>query len=174
MLDFKKKVCSLLAFSMLPLTVAADTGMVFTGNLVIPLCTVNNNTQVTVPFGDVEIQTLTDANIPYHLQEITIPVVCQYNMGMPRLTVTTSAAHDAAKGILQTSKYSEGLVVFLRQKDGTTAMPLGVETGVNTSVTGSGAARTLTLKAGIGRVNTLDKLTPGEFTATSTLQVRYQ
>jgi len=32
--------------------------MVFTGNLIVPLCTVNNNTQVAMPFGDVEIQTL--------------------------------------------------------------------------------------------------------------------
>ncbi|WNN44045.1 MULTISPECIES: fimbrial protein [Winslowiella] len=174
MLRFKIKIGTLLAACILPLTAQADTSMVFTGNLVVPLCTVNNNTQVTVPFGDVEIQTLTAVNTPYDLQEITIPVNCPYTLGAPRLTVTSSTVHDAAQGVLQTSKYSEGLVVYLRQKNGTTALPLGTETDVTSSVTGSGTARTLALTAGIGRIKDLDALTPGEFTASSTLQVRYQ
>lgn len=169
----KKRAVTLLAACLLPLTAGADTGMVFTGNLVVPLCTVNNNTQVTVPFGDVEIQTLAAANTPYQLREVNIPIVCPYTSGTPRLTVTTSSAHNATQGVLKTSKYSEGLVVYLRQKDGTTALPLGTETTVTSSVTGTGTARTLTLKAGIGRINSLDLLTPGEFTASSTLQVRY-
>lgn len=169
----KKSAAVLLAACLLPLTAAADTGMVFTGNLVVPLCTVNNNTQVTVPFGDVEIQTLVAANTPYQLRDVTVPIFCPYTSGTPRLTVTTSSAHNATQGVLQTSKYSEGLVVYLRQKDGTTALPLGTEATVTSSVTGTGTTRTLTLKAGIGRVNSLDMLTPGEFTASSTLQIRY-
>lgn len=163
----------LLAVGPLPPMAGADTGMVFTGNLVVPLCTVNNNTQVTVPFGDVEIQTLVAANTPYHLRDVTIPIACPYTVGTPRLTVTTSSAHNATQGVLQTSKYSEGLVVYLRQKDGTTPLPLAAETTVTSSVTGSGTTRTLTLRAGIGRINSLDMLTPGEFTASSTLQIRY-
>ncbi len=165
---------ALLAACAHPLIAWADTGMVFTGNLVVPLCTVNNNTQVTVPFGDVEIQTLSAVNTAYQLRDVTIPVVCPYTSGTPRLTVSTTSAHNAAQGVLQTSKYREGLVVYLRQKDGTTALPLGTETAVTSSVTGTGTTRTLTLKAGIGRIKDLETLTPGEFTASSTLQIRYQ
>ncbi|ECE5745837.1 hypothetical protein DK749_24945, partial [Salmonella enterica subsp. salamae] len=38
----------------------------FKGILVIPDCTVNNNTPLEVDFGRVEIQTLTAANTAYH------------------------------------------------------------------------------------------------------------
>lgn len=152
----------------------ADTNMVFSGNLIVPLCTINNNNQITIPFGDIEIQTLTQANTPYQFQDITIPINCPYALGAPMLKVSSTTVDNAALGVLQTSKYSEGLVIYLRQGDGTTPLPIGTETIVTNSVTGSSTTRTLNLKAGLGRVNTLDMLTPGQFTASTTLQIRYQ
>ncbi|HGB5188190.1 TPA: fimbrial protein [Salmonella enterica subsp. salamae serovar 21:z10:z6] len=146
----------------------------FKGTLVIPDCTVNNNTPLEVDFERVEIQTLTAANTAYHTKSFEIPLNCPYTLGYPRLTLTSSAIHDAAQGMIQTSKYAEGLVIYLRQRDGITPVPLGAATNVSTSVTGTGNARTLTLNAGLGRVKNMSDLTAGDLTGTVGLQVRYE
>lgn len=152
----------------------ADTGINFTGNLTIPLCTVNNNAQVNVPFGDIEIQTLTAQDQAYKITAFNIPVNCPYTVGTPTITINSSSVHDATKGILQTSKYSEGLVIYMLKKDGTTALPIGTASDITQSITGTGSARTLTLNAGVGRTGSIDKLTAGTFTASATMQVKYQ
>ncbi|EAA4084738.1 fimbrial protein [Salmonella enterica subsp. salamae] len=146
----------------------------FKGTLVIPDCTVNNNTPLEVDFDRVEIQTLTAANTAYHAKNFNVSLNCPYTVGVPELTLTSSAIHDAARGVIQTTKYDEGLVIYLRQKDGTTPVPLGTATNVSTSVTGTGNARTLTLNAGLGRVKNMSDLTAGDFTGTVGLQVRYE
>ncbi|WP_170870454.1 fimbrial protein [Pantoea sp. 1.19] len=170
----KRSVCGLLLCAALVASAAADTLMQFKGNLVVPVCTVNNNAQVTVDFGDIEIQTLVTSNTPYAMQSSVIPIVCPYVSGKPMLTVTASSVYNAAQGILQTSKFSEGLVVFLRQKDSTKILPIGTPTLVTDSVTLNGNVGTLTLNAGVGTVGDSSKLTAGPFTASATLQVQYQ
>ena len=68
----------------------ADTNMVFTGNLIVPLCTINNNNQITIPFGDIEIQTLTQANTPYQFQDITNPSLYFEVCSTPRAALSTA------------------------------------------------------------------------------------
>ncbi|EBV2827377.1 fimbrial protein [Salmonella enterica subsp. enterica serovar Adelaide] len=146
----------------------------FKGALVIPDCTVNNNTPLEVDFGRVEIQTLTAANTAYHAKNFNVSLNCPYTLGLPKLTLTSGAIHNAAQGVIQTSKYSEGLVIYLRQSDGVTPVPLGTATNVSTSVTGTGNVRTLTLNAGMGRIKNMSDLTAGDFTGTVGLQIRYE
>lgn len=154
--------------------VQAATTVNFKGNLIIPDCTINNGNPLEVDFGDIEIQTLDAANTVYHARDFSIPMTCPYILGTPRLTLTSSAVHNAQQGIIQTSKYSEGLVIYLRQMGGGTAVPLGTATNVSSSVTGTGTSRTLTLNAGVGRYKDMQQLTPGPFTASASLQVRYE
>lgn len=146
----------------------------FKGALVIPDCTVNNNTPLEVDFGRVEIQTLTAANTAFHARDFNVSLNCPYTLGLPKLTLTSSAIHNAAQGVIQTSMYAQGLVIYLRQKGGTAPVPLGTATNVTTSVTGTGNSRTLTLNAGIGRIREMSELNAGEFTGTVGLQIRYE
>ncbi|HDC1420162.1 TPA: fimbrial protein [Salmonella enterica] len=155
-------------------TQATPTVINFKGNLIIPDCTINNNSPLEVDFGDVEIQTLDALNTAYHARDFNIPMTCPYILGTPRLTLTSSAVHIAQQGIIQTSKYNEGLVIYLRQKGGNNVIPLGTATNVTNSVTGTGTSKTLTLNAGIGRYKEMQLLTPGPFTASASLQVRYE
>ncbi|EEE1598521.1 fimbrial protein [Salmonella enterica] len=155
------------------MTLAATT-VNFKGNLIIPDCTINNSNPLEVDFGDIEIQTLSVTNTAYHGRDFSIPMTCPYILGTPKLTMTSSAVHNALQGIIQTSKYSEGLVIYLRQKGGGTAVPLSTATNISSSVTGTGTSKTLTLNAGVGRYKDMTLLTPGPFTASASLQVRYE
>lgn len=157
----------------------ADTAINFHGNLVIPDCVVNNNNTVTVDFGDVDIQTLSVAHTLYVPKTFTVPLECPYTLGIPKMTVIASVASggQAQDGTIMTTKDSEGLVVYLREQDGITPVVLNASTGkdISSSVSGSGGtSRTLTLSTGIGQLNGVDKLTAGSFTATASLQVRYE
>ena len=155
-------------------TVHAVTQVEFTGNLVVPLCTINNNNPVTVSFDDVDIQTMPVSGSAYNQQDFAVDMLCPYTLGTPMLTVTSASVYNAPRGIINTSKSSEGLVVFLRQKGGAQVLPLGIATDVTSSVTGTGTNLTLTLNAALGQMNGMDRLTPGPFTATANLQVQYQ
>jgi len=174
MSSIRNGVLGLTLAALFPLASLAETGVTFTGNLTIPLCTLNNNTPLTVPFGDIEIQTLTAANTPFSVKEFIVPMNCPYTTGTPSITVNSSTVHNATQGVLQTSKYSEGLVIYLLKKDGSTALPIGTASDISQSMTGTGTSRTLTLNAGVGRTGELDKLTAGTFTASATMQVKYQ
>ncbi len=170
----KKGTCALFFALVFPVASFADVGISFSGNLIIPQCTINNNTDVIVDFKDVEIQTLTAADTAYYNQPVIIPINCPYTQGTPNLILSSSAVHSAAQGAIQTSKYSEGLVVYIYKQNGTTPVVLGTATDISDSITGTGTARTLTLNAGVGRIDTMDKLTPGNFTASATLQIMYK
>lgn len=170
----KKGVLGLVLAIMFPAISQADTAISFSGNLTIPLCTVNNNAEVKVDFKDIEIQTLVAADKAYSIKEFSVPVNCPYTIGTPSITVNSSAIHNATNGVLQTSKYSEGLVVYMLKKDATTALPIGAASDISQSMTGTGNNRTLTLNAGVGRIGELDTLTAGTFTASATMQVSYQ
>jgi len=170
----RKKIYSLLIAASIPVLTYADTGMNFKGNLVIPQCTINGNVSVEVDFSDVEIQTLTAKNTAYHIQPLNIPVDCPYTLGSPKITLNSSSVADANKGSIQTSKYSEGLVVYVLKKDGSTAIPLGKASDISDSMSGTGKSKTLLLNAGLGRTGELEALTPGKFSASATLAVIYQ
>ena len=173
-------VVVLLVCSLCPLATQADTAVNFHGNLVIPDCVVNNNSAMTVDFGDVDIQALPVSNTLYVPKTLSVPLDCPYTLGTPKLTVTASVASGgrAQDGTIMTTKDSEGLVVYLRQQDGTTPVTLNpTPAGINisSSISGSGGtSRTLHLNAGIGQLKGVDRLTAGPFTATASLQVRYE
>ncbi|MCZ4677301.1 fimbrial protein [Citrobacter sedlakii] len=158
---------------LLPVAVPA-VDVSFKGSLVIPDCVVNNNAPLEVDFGEVEIQTLSSGNTAFHARDFDVSLNCPYTVGLPMLTLTSATPHDAAGGVIQTSKYDEGLVIYLRQKGGTAPVPLGAATNVSSSVTGSGTSRTLKLNAGLGRIKEMSDLTAGPFTGSAGLQVRYQ
>lgn len=175
MAGHKKHWCAGVALAVLVNgPVMADTALNFKGNLIIPDCVINNNNPVSVDFGDVEIQTLDVMTTVYHARDFNIPIHCPYTVGTPKLTLTATAVHNAAQGVIQTSKYAEGLVIYLRQKGGSTPVPLGSATAVTSSVTGSGTDRTLILNAGMGQFKGMQTLKPGPFTASASLQLRYE
>ena len=168
-----------LASSLYITSAMADTAINLHGNLVIPDCVVNNNNTVTVDFGDVDIQALPVAHTLYVPKTFSVPLDCPYTLGIPKLTVTAAVATGglAQDGTIRTTKDSEGLVVYLREQDGSTPVTLNPGAGkdISSSVSGSsGTSRTLRLNAGIGQLNGVDKLMAGSFTATASLQVRYE
>lgn len=154
--------------------VYAGTPVEFKGNLVVPLCTINNNTPVTVSFGDVDIQTMPVKSERYHSKDFSLSIFCPYSLGTPMLTVTSVSAFSPGRGGIGTSKIKEGLVLMLRQRGGTRALSLGTPNDVTSSITGTSSTFTLTLNAALVQLYGMDKLTPGPFTATANLQLQYQ
>ncbi|HCR3451290.1 TPA: fimbrial protein [Citrobacter werkmanii] len=154
---------------------AADTALNFKGNLIIPNCVINNNNPVIVDFKNVEIQTLAVVNTVYHDTEFSVSMNCPYSVGTPKLTLSSTNPYNASLGIIRTNRNdTEGLVIHLRQKDKKQVVPLNTPTAVTSSVTGSGSDRTLTLNAGLAQVKGMNALKPGPFTASASLQLRYE
>ncbi|EKG5216418.1 fimbrial protein, partial [Escherichia coli] len=114
-----KKITSVMLSATLFSAVSAQAtdNLQFRGNLIIPSCTINNGNPIETDWGQVEIQTLGNPNTPSHEKLLSIPVKCPYSLGTPKMKVT-GAAHTASvpKG-LQTSKYNEGLLIYLRTKN---------------------------------------------------------
>lgn len=181
MFSMKKTGALTLMLALLPVVSGADTTVNFTGNLIIPDCTINNGNPLEVDFGEVEIQSLDSTDTPYHEQSFRVPMYCPYTGGTPKL-ILTGNAHDATRGVLQTSKYSEGLVIYLRQQDGTAVLlnagAWGAATNISRSVSCNGSAAgnncTLALNAALGRIYEMSRLKAGDFTASAGLQVRYE
>jgi minor fimbrial subunit len=144
---------------------AVDISM--TGTLVAPPCTINSGSSVSVAFGDVDMMVLSAADTPYLVTPHAIPISCPVTTGTPTLTIT-GMAHDAASGTIQTSKYSEGLVAYILQSDGTT--PVKINEGVN--VTQSVTSGSLNLNFALG-VKETGLLVPGAFTANATMTLAY-
>lgn len=169
----------MLMLALLPMAATANVTVTFTGNLTVPDCIINSGNPLTVDFQDVEIQTLESTGVPYHGKTFEVPMSCPYTSGTPGL-ILTGNAHDALQGVLQTSKYNEGLVIYLYQKDGRTAVPLNSakSTDISRSVNCNGSATgnncILTLNAALGRIYEMSKLTAGNFSASAGLQVRYE
>ena len=146
----------------------------FSGNLIIPDCTVNDGNPIKTEWKDVEIQTLGTASAPSHEKELSIPVKCPYSLGAPKMTLKGSFTSEAGKWGLQTSKYDEGLLIFLRTK-APDSWITGETTRVpNDSITGTGTDKTLTMYAALGYSKKMEDLTPGPFSAGATLEMRYE
>lgn len=154
---------------------SANTVINFSGNLIVPECTINNGSAISVVFPDTEIQTLSVARQPYLWQTLTIPVNCPYTVGTPTLTVTAQVASgaQAGDGAIMTSKDSEGLAVFLYQDGQQNPIVIGSPNDVSTSLSGSASNMNLTLNTGIGQLNGIEQLTAGNFTSTASLSLVY-
>lgn len=172
----KNRITLLCSILILLSTVArADITIDFKGNLLIPDCKINNNNPVEVDFGDVEIQTIDTVNIAYHERDFDIPVDCPYTKGVPKLTVTSTTPHNKSQGVIQTSKYNEGLIIFLRSKGGQQPLPLNSKVDITSSISGTiGNVRILTLNAAVGQFKGMQYLTPGPFTASVTVAMLYE
>ncbi|EIE3257546.1 fimbrial protein [Escherichia coli] len=175
----KKSAISLLflgaLFSASAAVQAADN-LSFKGTLIIPNCTINNNKTIEVDWKNVEIQSFEQKNTGYHEKAVKIPLECPYYWKTPKVKLTSAGMHTVSgeQGI-KTSKYSEGLLVYL--KSGKTGKWMNT---VNTfydipsdSITGSDTKKTLTLYAYLGRYKEITDLTPGGWDASAGMEVRY-
>ncbi|MED8727625.1 fimbrial protein [Escherichia marmotae] len=173
----KKKMTGIMLLTALFATasVQAADNLQFKGNLVIPNCTVNNGNPIETDWGSVEIQTLGNPNTPSHEKELNISVNCPYALGTPKMKVTGAAHTTSGEQGLQTSKYDEGLLIYLRTKAARSWISYNAEQDIPVdSISGSGTDKTLTMYASLGYYKTMEDLKPGPFTAGATLEMRYE
>ncbi|EPR2988558.1 fimbrial protein [Escherichia coli] len=147
----------------------------FSGNLIIPDCTVNDGNPIKTEWKDVEIQTLGTASTPSHEQELRIPVKCPYSLGTPKMTLKGEFTSVEGKQGLQTSKRDEGLLIFLRTKTPGSWISYNSKQNIpNDSIIGASSDKTLIMYAALGYSKKMEDLTPGEFSAGATLEMRYE
>lgn len=173
----KKKISGIMLFAALftSVSVQAADNLQFKGNLVIPNCTVNNGNPVETDWGGVEIQTLGNPNTPSHEKELSISVKCPYALGTPKMKITGATHTTAGEGGLKTSKYDEGLLIYLRTKTAGSWVSYNTEQNIPAdSISGNGADKTLTMYASLGYYKKMEDLKPGPFTAGATLEMRYE
>lgn len=178
----KKKMTGIVLLTTLFSAVSAQAvdNLRFKGNLVIPNCTINNGNPIETNFGDIEIQTIAAPNTGYHWQSLNIPVDCPYTLGTPKIKLTGNQTTVTYKNSIKTSKYdAEKLVIYFRQgtADNRGAMiNLGSYQNLAVdAITGSsGTKRTVLITAGVGREQGMELLTPGPFTASANMEVRYE
>jgi len=177
----KKKMTGimLLAALFMSASTQASDNLQFKGKLIIPNCTVNNGNPIETDFGDIEIQTIAAKNTGYHWKSLNIPVDCPYALGTPKIKLTGNKA-SVYNNAIKTTKYdAEKLVIYFRQgtADNRGAMiNLGSYQNLATdAIIGSGGTkRTVRITAGVGREQGMELLTPGPFTASANMEVRYE
>ncbi|WP_218067718.1 fimbrial protein [Escherichia coli] len=177
----KKKITGIMLLAALFSVVSSQAAdnLQFKGNLIIPDCTINNGNPIETDFGDIEIQTIAAPNTGYHWKSLDISVDCPYTLGTPKIKLTGNQA-SSYKNSIKTSKYdAEKLVVYFRQgtADNRGAMiNLGSYQNLAAdAITGSGGTkRTVLITAGVGREQGMELLTPGPFTASANMEVRYE
>ncbi|EIM7318259.1 type 1 fimbrial protein [Escherichia coli] len=156
-------------------SVQAADNLQFRGNLVIPDCKINGGKEILTDWRDVEIQTLGSPNTPSHEKELSISVECPYFLGTPKMKIVANAFIDPGRSGIKTSKYDEGLLVYLRTKTPGSWVAYNAEQNIPVdSISGSGANKTLTMYASLGYFKTMEDLKPGPFTAGATLEMRYE
>lgn len=169
----KKKMIGVMLFAALftSASVQAEDNLLFKGYLVIPNCTVNSGKPVETNWGNVEIQTLGQRNTSSHEKELKISVKCPYALGTPKMKVTGASGN----GGLKTSKYDEGLLIYLRTKSAGSWISFDSEKNIPAdSISGMGEDKTLTMYASLGYYKAMEDLKPGPFTAGATLEMRYE
>ncbi|MCF7325484.1 fimbrial protein [Escherichia coli] len=159
---------------------AVDVPIKITGTVIIPDCKV---TPKDIDWGDIQIQTLENTDIAYHIRQVPIDIECLPGLDNMKLTMTLRAnqAPGGKENYIQTSKSDEGLAIAVRQgvyETGNGTINLNKKLYVVPSaVTDLGGGRKrLNLGFSLARVagSKLDELTPGGFTASANLEVRYE
>ncbi|MCE9975904.1 fimbrial protein [Escherichia coli] len=173
----KKKMTGIMLLAALfsVVSVQAADNLQFRGNLIIPNCTINNNQPFTIEWRDVEIQTFNSQYHAYHVKEVNIPLDCPYYYNTPKLTLT--GKNGGGTNYIQTSKHNEGLAISVRQGawSGNNPVTLGQKTNiVSDAISGTGRNKHLKLGFALTRTKKIEDLTPGEFTASANLEVRYE
>lgn len=160
---------------------AVDVPIKITGTVIIPDCKV---TPKEIDWGDIQIQTLENTDIAYHIKQVPIDIECLPGLDNMKLTMTLRA-NQAASGdrsnYIATSKSSEGLAIAVRQgeywSENNTVTLNTKENIVPAAVTDLGGGRKR-LNLGFALVRlpgiALEKLTPGGFSGSANLEVRYE
>ncbi len=159
---------------------ALDVPINITGKVIIPDCKVSPK---EIDWGDIQIQTLESTDIAYHVRQAPIDIECQPGLDNMKLTMTLkgSLAPGGHSNYIATSKSSEGLAIAVRQgeywTENNTVTLNTKENILPAAVTNLGGGKkrlhlgfALARLPGIG----LEKLTPGRFTASANLEVRYE
>ncbi|VEW03686.1 fimbrial protein [Escherichia coli] len=158
---------------------AVDVPIKITGEVIIPDCKV---TPKEIDWGDVQIQTLESTDIAYHVRQAPIDIECLPGLDNMKLTMTLKGNQTSGNGnYLATSKSGEGLAIAVRQgeywTENNTVTLNTKENILPAAVTDLGGGRkrlnlgfALVRLPGIG----LEKLTPGNFSGSANLEVRYE
>ncbi|ELY6206055.1 fimbrial protein, partial [Cronobacter malonaticus] len=148
----------------------------FKGNLIIPNCTINNNNAIETDFKDIEIQTIANSNTGYHWQQINIPVSCPYSIGAPKVRITGNKG--IAPNSIQTNKYpNEKLAIYLKQSRASGEQGNNIIIGQSMSLDSGSVSNNknnVYLTAGVAREGAMSLLKPGPFSASATMELRYE
>lgn len=159
---------------------AIDVPIKITGTVIIPDCKV---TPKNIDWGDIQIQTLENTDIAYHIKQVPIDIECLPGLDNMKLTMTLrgNRAPGGRNDCLATSKSGEGLAIVVRQgeywTENKTVTLNTKENIVPAAVTDLGGGRKR-LNLGFALVRLpgtgLERLTPGRFDASANLEVRYE
>lgn len=153
----------------------------FSGNLTIPNCVVNNNSDIAIVFPSMEIQRVSTIASP-GTNAVTKAIIlnCPYSVGTPYVLIggTVMSGQSAPSNILATSQTALGIALYQGTAiDANKKLLLGTGNGngyVGTNgMTGSGSNRTFTLTAA-PVTSDYTRLTAGNFTASASIAVIYQ
>ena len=159
-------------------TSALATNMSFTGNLVIPNCTVTVNGGNPIAFGNIEIQNVDNQK---GARQVTAALSCPYHVGTPYIKITGNAltGTESEENVLTTDKDWLGIALYQGSAvEPTKKLKLG------NGLAGNGYAITDGLANGTNTEQTFTftsvpyssdytKLTPGNFSASATMEVIY-
>ncbi|EJV7098648.1 fimbrial protein [Escherichia coli] len=147
----------------------------FKGMLVIPTCSVNSGQAIDIDWGDIEIQEL-EKRKPTHKIKKEINIECPYAIGQPKISLT--GARGPTPDTLSTTKKNEGLNIMLRygeEWNGAQVPNVNSEQiiyrGLNSI---SDSSKQLNLWAALVAYQELSLLSPGPFSASANLALRYE
>lgn len=160
---------------------AVDVPIKITGTVIIPDCKV---TPKEIDWGDIQIQTLENTDIAYHIRQVPIDIECLPGLDNMKLTMTLrgNRAPGGKNDRLATSKSGEGLAIAVRQGEyqfsENKTLKLNIKENINlAAVTDLGGGRKrLNLGFALVRLTGtgLERLTPGRFDASANLEVCYE
>lgn len=160
---------------------AGAVNLNFSGTLTIPNCVVNSNSDISIVFPTMDIQTVSDIASP-EINPVTraITLSCPYSVGTPNVLVngTVMTGQTAPSNILATSQDALGIALYQAGAiDISKKLLLGVGTGNGydgtNGMTGTGSERTFTLTA-VPVTSDYTVLTAGTFTASASIAIIYQ
>ncbi|WP_218067230.1 fimbrial protein [Escherichia coli] len=147
----------------------------FKGALIIPTCSVNNGQSINIDWSDVEIQEL-EKRKPTHKIRKEINIECPYAIGQPKILVT--GTRGPTPDTLSTTKKNEGLNIMLRygeEWNGSQVPVINSEQVIYRGLNSiSDSSKQLILWAALVAYQDLSLLSPGPFSASANLALRYE
>lgn len=147
----------------------------FKGELVIPTCSVNSGQDINIDWGEIEIQKL-EKRKPTHKIRKEINIDCPYSIGQPKISLT--GVRGPTPDTLSTTKKNEGLNVMLRYGEEWNGAQVPIVNAEQVIYRGlisvSHSSKQLILWAGLVAYQELSLLSPGPFSASANLALRYE